>query len=277
MTGNELEEILASENTQEQETTTTETVNRDDHGRFAAKAQPDIVEQPEVTEGNKPQGHIPPAAIADARQKARETTAENDTLRRELAELRGYVQSLSHRQQPQAPQEEAKPADFWDDPDGWGNKLVTPIQQQLQQQNERWSRRFAEQQHGAETVNAAYQALGQAMQAGEPGAIAEFQRLKQSDHPFGEIVDWHKRQETMKTVGNDPNAWLEAEMKKRLADPAYQAQVLEMIRGTAANNTNRSAPVTSLPPSLNRLPSGGNAPADVDMSDTGIFAQAMRP
>lgn len=279
MTGNELEEILASETTQETQETTTETaVNRDEHGRFASKApeQTETVEQAEVTEGNRQHNNIPPAAIADARQKARDTANENEALRREIAELRGFVQSMSHRQQPQPQAQEPAKADFWENPDEWGNSLLTPIQQQLQQQNERWSRRFAEQQHGAETVNAAYQALGQAMQSGDAGALAEYQRLKQSDHPFGDMVEWHKRQETVKTVGSDPNAWFEAEMEKRLADPAYQGKVLERIRGTAATNTNRSAPVTSLPPSLNRLPAGGNAPSDVDASDAGIFAHAMR-
>lgn len=275
MTGTELEEILASETTQEE---TTDTVVRDEHGRFAPKTETETVTPPEVTadgDGAQHGNNIPPAAIAEARQRAREKETENETLRRELAELRGFV--LSQRQTPpQQTKEEPAKVDFFEDPDGWGNNLVTPIQQQLQQQNERWSRRFAETQHGEEAVNGAYQALGEAMQAGDPAAMAEYQRLKQSDHPFGEMVEWHKRQQTMKTVGNDPNAWLEAELEKRLADPTYQAKVLERIRSTAATNTNRSAPVTSLPPSLNRLPSGGNAPTDEDTSDAGLFAQAMR-
>lgn len=279
-TGNELEEILAESAQQPEQVT--EGQIRDEHGRFAPRAEtaPEVPEPPEVieptTQAEAEPGKVPQQALHAAREKEREARNEVDQLRQQLAVLNGQMQMLSRSQAPQAPQEPTK-ADFWEDPDGWGNSLLSPIQQQMQQQNERWSRRFAEQQHGAETVNSAYQALGQAMQAGDPAAVAEFQRLKQSDHPFGDIVAWHKRQTTMSTVGDDPNAWFEAEMERRMADPAFSAKYLERARTTAATNTNRSAPVTSLPPSLNRLPSGGNAPADVDMSDNGIFAQAMRP
>lgn len=288
MTGSELDELLAPEAQEEEQTqttTTTEsTVNRDEHGRFAAKA---VEEQPEGDTEVQPvagaeeaeHGAIPPAALAASRQKAREKEQEADALRTQLAELRGQVDVLTRQtRQPQvAPKVEEPKAkrELWDDPDGFIADALTPVQQQLQQQAERFSMRMAVKEYGKDTVQAAYAALGQAIQAGDPSARAEYQRIKASDDPYEDIVQWHKRSQTLQKVGDDPDAWLEAEMEKRLADPAYQAKVLERIQATAATNTNRSNPVTKLPPSLTRLPAGSSA-EDGDMSDGALFSHAMR-
>lgn len=285
MTGMELDDILAE--TQEQETVTTEGQTRDDQGRFAAKAEtPETQTTTETTAqtgsetATQPEaetGKVPQQALHAAREKAREKDQENESLKQQLAELRGQVQMLNQRpQQPQKAEEAAQAPNFWEDPDGYVKGALSPVQKQLQQQREQFSKMLATQAHGAETVNGAYQAFVQAAQA-NPGAYAgEYQSMMASEHPYDALVQWHKRQQTLQTVGNDPNAWLEAEMEKRLADPQYQAKVLERIRGTAATNTNRSAPVTSLPPSLNSLPAGGNAAQDDDVSDAGLFSFATR-
>lgn len=282
MTGTELDEILADDKPQEQEEVTTEGQTRDEQGRFASKAENPQTEQVETEEATETAAEhvegIPPSAIAAARAKAREKENENEALRRELAELRGHVQALSSRpQQPQpvVQQEPEKEVNYWENPEDYLGQKLTPIQQKLQQQAERFSMRMAVKEHGEQAVQEAYAALGTAMQSGDPSAHAEFQRIRQSDDPYEDIVQWHTRQKTLKTVGNDPNAWLEAEMEKRLADPAYQAKVLERIQGAAAANVDRSNPVTKLPPSLNRLPSGGTHAAG-SMSDEALFSHASR-
>lgn len=287
MTGTELDDILASddtqETTQEQVETTTEGQTRDEQGRFAAKAATETAtEQSEVVEaqaeGTEPEhGKVPQQALHAAREKAREKDQENEALKQQLAELRGQVQLLSQRStQSQPAKEEAKAPDFWEDPNAFVQGALTPVQQQMQQQREQFSKMLAQQAHGKETVDTAYQAFAQAAQANPSTMAGEYQSIMKSDHPYDALVAWHKRQETLRTVGNDPNAWLEAEMEKRLADPAYQAKVLEKIKGAAAANLNRSAPVTSLPPSLNRLPAGGNTAEDNDVSDAALFSHAMR-
>lgn len=281
MTGTELDDILADNGTQEtteQTTEQTSSVARDDHGRFAPKveAQPEVVTaQAETVEAEHTEGNIPPAALAASRQKAREKEQEAETLRREMAELRGQIQVLSQRPAtPPQPKPETPPLEPWDP--GYDEYVRAPIVEQLQKQAERFSMRMAVKEYGKETVESAYSALGQAMQAGDPSARAEYQRIKASDDPYEDIVQWHRRQETLRTVGDDPNAWLEAEIEKRLADPVHQGKFLDRIQATAASTVNRSNPVTKLPPSLTRLPSGGNAAAEADMSDAGIFANAMR-
>jgi len=281
MTGTELDDILAdngSQETTEQTTEQTSSVARDDHGRFAPKveAQPEVVTaQAETVEAEHTEGNIPPAALAASRQKAREKEQEAETLRREMAELRGQIQVLSQRPAtPPQPKPETPPLEPWDP--GYDEYVRAPIVEQLQKQAERFSMRMAVKEYGKETVESAYSALGQAMQAGDPSARAEYQRIKASDDPYEDIVQWHRRQETLRTVGDDPNAWLEAEIEKRLADPVHQGKFLDRIQATAASTVNRSNPVTKLPPSLTRLPSGGNAAAEADMSDAGIFANALR-
>lgn len=285
MTGTELDEILADNGSQDQgqqETTATEsTVNRDEQGRFASReeAKPAATVTDQVaTADDADHGAIPPAALAASRQKAREKEQEADALRTQLAELRGQVEILTRqtRQAEPAPKvEPEKKADFWEDPDGYLKGALTPVQQQLQQQAERFSMRMAVKEYGQETVQAAYSALGAAMQAGDPSARAEYQRIKASDDPYEDIVQWHKRHQTLQRVGDNPDAWLEAEIEKRLSDPAHQGKFLERIQATAQQNS-RSNPVTNLPPSLTRLPAGGATTAG-DMSDGSLFANALRP
>lgn len=284
MTGTELDDILADNGTQEtteqtQETTTETTVARDEHGRFAPKEN-----EAEVTTEQQVQpaveiepGRVPQQALHASREKEREARQEAETLRNQLAQMQGQIELLSRQtRQPQAAPkvEEQKPLEPWDE--GYTESILTPLQQQLQQQAERFSMRLAVKEYGKDIVQTAYQALGEAVRAGDPSARAELQRIKQSDDPYDDIVQWHKRSQTLKTVGDDPNAWLEAELEKRLADPVHQGKILERIQATAAQNVTRSNPNVKLPPSLTRLPAGGNAAAEVDVSDAGLFSHALR-
>lgn len=285
MTGTELDDILADNGSQGTEPTPSAdtSVARDDHGRFAPKveAQP-VVDQGhpqngETANAEAEHGNIPPAALAASRQKAREKEQEAEGLRSQLAAMQAQIELLSRQttaRQPAAPVEPEKKADFWEDPDGYLKGALTPVQQQLQQQAERFSMRMAIKDHGREVVQEAYSALGAAMQAGDPSARAEYQRIKASDDPYEDIVQWHKRHQTLQRVGDNPDAWLEAEIEKRLADPTHQGKFLERIQATAQQNS-RSNPVTNLPPSLTRLPSGGNSTPG-DMSDGSLFANALR-
>lgn len=285
MTGTELDDILADNDTQEateqtQETAPTETtVARDEHGRFAPKAnEAEVATEQQVQPAVEIEpGRVPQQALHASREKEREARQEAETLRTQLAQMQGQIELLSRQtRQPQAAPkvEEQKPLEPWDE--GYTESILTPLQQQLQQQAERFSMRMAVKEYGKDTVQTAYAALGAAMQAGDPSARAEYQRIKQSDDPYEDIVQWHKRSQTLKTVGDDPNAWLEAELEKRLSDPTHQAKILERIQATAAQNVTRSNPNVKLPPSLTRLPAGGNAPADVDVSDAGLFSHALR-
>lgn len=285
MTGTELDDILADNGTQDatEQTQTTDTVARDEHGRFAPKAgDPEVVAaiEPAVGAEEPETGNIPPAALAASRQKAREKEQEAEQLRTQLAELRGQVDVLTRQtrqvHQPAPKIEEQKPTpEIWEDPNGFVQAALNPVQKAMQEQMLAFAKDVAVMRHTEEKVTAAEQAF---MQAAQNRTLdpADFDRVIGAKNRYSACVDWHQRQQTLSTVGNDPNAWLEAEIEKRLADPAHQGKFLERIQATAAQNTNRSNPVTNLPPSLTRLPSGGNAPGSTDMSDAGLFSHATR-
>lgn len=293
MTGTELDEILAEPATPETETqgqTTQEIVTdtqqetgqtRDENGRFAKAEKPEEtqeqVQENAEEEHDAGDGKVPQQALHASRQKEKEARQEAETLKQQIAELRGQIQLLSQRpQQPQTPKEETSAPDFWDDPTAFVQGALNPVQQQLQQQREQFSKMLAMQAHGQEAVDGAYKAFVEAAQA-NPGAYAgEYQSIMRSEHPYDALVQWHKRQQTLSRVGNDPEKWLEAELEKRLADPAQQAKIIERLKAAAATNTNRSNPVTNLPPSLNRLPAGGNTAQDTDVSDEALFSFATR-
>lgn len=253
---------------------------RDEHGRFATKAEEQPVsEQTEVQQ--QPETHaengkgIPVKAVQEEREKRQAAQAESAELQRKLAELQGQMSVLMQQRQPvQQPQQEQQPASIWDDPDSYLKSQMTPVQQQMADMREFMSENLAIQAHGAETVNAAKAAIEQA--ARTPDGQQVIARLMQSRHPFEELVQWHKRQTTLSMVGNDPQAWFQQEFERKMADPAFMAQVMEKTRTAATANVNRSQPVTNIPPSLSRLPGGTNAAEDSDMSDAALFAHARR-
>lgn len=286
---NELDEIMSGAGEAMPENTTQEPTQqpRDEAGRFAANElpthghvidgkvldardaetqHPNAEEQQPHTEA-KPNGGVPVKAVQEEREKRQAAQAEAEALRRELAELRGMVMA---RQQPAAahPQQEQKPASLWDDPDAYLQSQLTPVQREMQETREMLWEIQASSRHGAEKVEAAKKAA----EASTPEEKAALHRqLMAGGNPFDNLVKWHQQNQVMSRIGNDPDAWLQQEIERRLNDPAEQAKILERIRTGAAANTSRSQPATNLPPSLNRLPAGGNQPADTDMSDGALF------
>lgn len=295
MTGTELDEILDDEGQQETteqitETTQTEQAEgpaRDEHGRFAAKAEGDQQERDKPEEQQEAQGEpeagedgkVPQQALHASRQREREVKAENDTLRQQLAEMQGQISMLSRqvsqpREQPK--REEQKAPDFWEDPDAFVKSAVSPIEQNAQKRFEQFSKMMAVEKHGQEKVDAAFQALAQAGQSGDPQAKAAYQSIMSNPHPYGALVQWHEQRETLKRVGNDPNAYFDSEFERRMAeDPEFAKKVMARVTGQAQQN-GRSESVTKLPPSLGRLPAGTNQPEDDDVSDAALFSHALR-
>lgn len=280
---NELDEIMSGDSNvvpeiqQEQPTTQP----RDEGGRFAAKQEaPAVVEQPvaeaqpaphqEMTEEHPANGGIPQARLKAEAEKRREAEADAAALRREIAELRGMVQA---RQQPAQPQQEKQPVSIFEDPEAFLSSQLSPVQQTIQEMREElWESRAAAV-HTSEAVEAAKAAAD----ALDPASKAALHRhITTTGNPFDNLVKWHKQQQTLARVGNDPDAWLNAEKEKLLNDPEFLAQAMERARAGASANVNRSQPNTNLPRSISRLPAGGNMPADNDMSDGALFSNALR-
>lgn len=284
---NELEEILSGDSNAApvaDATLTTERA-RDEAGRFASQTDT----QPPVTQATadadadasahpddaaQHQNGVPVRAVKDEREKRQAAQAEAEQLRREMAELKGQITLLSQQRQPApTPQQEQQPVSLWDDPENYLKGQLTPVQQQIEEMREMMFENQAAQVHGAEKLQAAKAAAEALDQTGKANL---HRQLMSGGNPFDNLVKWHQQQQVMARIGDDPDAWLQAELEKRLSDPAEQAKIIERIRTGAAANTSRSQPTTALPPSLSRLPAGGNTAADNDASDAALFSHATR-
>lgn len=242
---------------------------RDERGQFATAAEEPVAEHQEGHEQHAENGKVPLGAVQAEREKRQAAQAEAEALRREIAELRGMVQAT--RQPAPQPQQEQQPASLWDDPDVYLKHQMDPLQQQLQETRNMLMQMQATQQFGADKVQAALEAAKAV--AGTPQEAALEAQIMGGGNPFSNLVQWHRQQQVMSRIGSDPDAWLNAEIEKRMADPTFQAQVLERARGGVVQNGNRSqAPVTSIPPSLSRIPAGGNSAVQEQESDSGLFA-----
>lgn len=253
---------------------------RDEAGRFASQQQPQdgagaVSTEPPVTEPHNAGNGIPVAAVQAEREKRKQAESALEEMRREMAELRGTVTALRQPVQPQQKEVQA-PATIWDNPDEFVKSQLSPIEQKLMAQQEFLSETLAVQAHGAETVEAAKKAIEAAAQT--PQGQSVIQEMLKSRHPFDELVKWHKQQSAIERVGSDPDAWLNAEIEKRLADPTFLAQAVERARASASAPVpgRSAAPITNLPPSLSRMPGGANAAADNDTSDAALFSNALR-
>lgn len=221
----------ASAPTTEQATERADTAQRerDEQGRFAAKQEQQAPETPPAqtetptppeaaqtppTEA-KPNGMIPQQALHAEKQKAK-------ALERELAEIKQLLQ----RQQPQTKQEPAPDplAAFVSDPTAFFQQQVTPVQQQMSEMREMVQELHAAQAHGLDKVAAAKQAAEALRDAEDPGLPALIGRLRQAANPFDELVRWHSEQTRLSKYGDDPEAYINAEVERRMAAASQQQQ-----------------------------------------------------
>jgi hypothetical protein len=216
---------------------------------------------------------IPPARLreeADARRKAE---SERD-------ELRGRLAALEERAKPAA--EKPKAPDFWEDPDahtdGRISTALTPLQQQIQEVREHYSRQSAIREHGAEVVKAAETAVEEALSQLPPEQQAQMRaaRSKAID-PFAEMVTWHKNKAAMQEVGPDPAAYKARIREEALKDPEFQKLVLEAARGTAQQTNNTiTRPAVSSIPSLSKVGAVALPDGQDEASDNELFASITK-
>jgi hypothetical protein len=240
----------------------TKRVTRDEGGKFAKVGEPSAEQQQDAPrdEGGK---QIPIQAL-DA-EKARRRKAEQES-----HQLRGYLQALQQQPKPAptAQQEPEKPLpDWYAEPDkafdARMERVLKPILEKLEaagasprQAIETTSRQIAIDRHGTEVVQEAFNAANERMGLDPAFNAAMKARLNASDHPFGELIKWHKEQSALSRFGDDPEAAFEAEVERRLAERMGQQP---------AGHAQQRAPV--LPPTLpsnfaNARNAGGNrAPA----------------
>jgi hypothetical protein len=111
--------------------------------------------------------------------------------------------------------------------------------------------------HGQETVDAAFNELAQLRTKGDPSFAADYQRIMSSPHPYGTLVEWHRKRQAVAEIGDDPAAYkekLEAELRAKLmaelqASPPPSASAppatMPSNFATSRNVGNRSGPAWS--------------------------------
>ena len=239
------------------------------------------------------QGRVPAGRLREEAERARAAIAERDRIKVELAEketasqkaiadLNAKFEALAAMQrQPNAPKQEQKapetPPDLFEDPNAFVEHIKRDFQQQIeelktQHHRERLNQSIesAKARHG-DVFDAAWKALTSAPRTPENAELVR--RMELSPNPGEALVTWHRRNETLREVGDDPEAYkarlAEDARKSLMADPEFRKQLLAEMRGEAMTGDNgRPRTETRLPKSLNKAPGGnGRAPNDLEMFD----------
>jgi hypothetical protein len=214
---------------------------------------------------------VPVAALQAERQKAKSYKEQVAAFEQRLAEqnsvwenrLNQLFANFNPQQQMQEP---PKAPDFWEAPetaiDYRLNQTVAPLAGKLQQMREDFSRMQAIDKHGQQTVDAAFSELVSLRNAGDPSFSADYQRIMASPHPFGTLVEWHRKRQTLAEIGDDPAAYkakLEAELKAKLMaelqanpplSPNAPPAVMPSNFATSRNVGSRSGPAWSGPQAI---------------------------
>jgi hypothetical protein len=173
-------------------------------------------------------------------EKERATLAreaqEAKALRERIAALEAQSrQPPQHQQQPQHP---AQPQQ---------QRLHPVLERQLAEMRFdlrlEVSQERALDKYGKEALDAAGAAFQQAA-AQNPALFAQFREAKD---PVGEVVRWHQKQQTLDKLGDNPEAYIEAEVAKRL----------EAMRQAPATPQN-AKPKPNLPTDLSGAPNVGS-------------------
>ena len=170
---------------------------------------PEVVPQA-VEVDAPPKGFVPHKAIAEARSENRALKEQLAAIKAQQDALMGTVGRAFAPAPPQAP-------DWFQDPDAALRDRISPIEQALAQQREQMSQLMAEEKHGREAVSAAMQAIQDEVDR-NPAARFEVQRMMQSPHPYGALVEWHKQRSVLSEIGTDPAAYRERLKAEILAE-----------------------------------------------------------
>jgi hypothetical protein len=243
---------------------------RDERGRFAAKeevsaeAEAPVVEAAPIESPKEERAdhRIPLTELLNEREKRQAEARRAEAALRELEELRKQMNP-------------PKPApDQFQDPEAynayWERRIAEQsqtVERRFKDQEANFSLRLAHMQHG-ELFEKAYQEL---LDTAERGDRTAAQAVANSPDPGATLVNWYKREQALKTVGTDPDAFVQKKLEEALNDPEFLARAIEKARATASTQPAQ----VKLPPSLNKVaPVRGDT--DNDLSDAAMYKHATR-
>lgn len=189
----------------------------------AAEPAPDAVQ-----DGEKGEPAATPAAV-DAKGQSIPLTAlldereKRQKAEREAEELRAWRADMEARQ---AQSKQPKP-DFFDNPEAALQAERASVTYALWNERLNMSEMLARQAHGDELVAEATEAFAAAARQ-NPAMAMELQRQA---NPYAHVIQWHKRQQVLSKIGDDPDAYIERLVQERLASmQAAPAQPVQTQR-----------------------------------------------
>lgn len=227
--------------------------------------------KPEPEPAPPPEPGIPSWRLREEAEARRQAEDRARALDQRLREITAHVQ------------QQQKPPDFFENPSQATQMLIAhaiqPFVEESRRQADDYRRGLmymgkmvASSLHGEDKVDAAEQEFLKQMRA-ETLDPADYERVVQSPNRYDAVVQWHKRQSVLSSVGDDPAAWFEKQLESRMADPTFQAKMLERVQAGAAGRP----PMTRLPPTLSKSTAAADNAAPLgDLSDASLFRNAMK-
>lgn len=256
---------------------------RDESGRFAPKSQGEAPSEPVETaaQPSAEQGGnvgVPPGRLREESEARRRAEAEKEELRAQLARMEQQIAAMSRQPvQPQPPQQPQQVPDWYTDPDAATDHRVNPRFQQIEQMLDYNARLAATGIYSREAIDSAVEAVLTAKQTNRLDPLEEA-RIANAPNRYEAAVQWHKRQQVLSEVGEDPQAYRQKVLDAALDDPSFLAKAIERARQSGGQPQSGAAPVVQLPPSLNtRTAASPTHPDDAtDASDAAIWKAATR-
>ena len=265
---------------------------RDERGRFAAREPDDEPEQhteavnvtphePENQVADKVEhtdrdGMVPSWRLREIREAREAARREADQRAVELEEARRQIAAMQH----QMSQINQKPVEVPDpivDPTGYQTHFSNALDSRMREMEANFSFRLAHTVH-KDGFEKAYADMVRRANAGDSSVVRQ---VMASPDPGESLMRWYKREQTIATVGDDPDAYRAKVLEEALNDEAYLAKAVERIkaRGNQSQGIGSSPRnVTKLPPSLSRA-TGTAVDAigsDDDMSDKALLSSMLR-
>jgi hypothetical protein len=246
---------------------------RDDHGRFAAKAQAEADaaaaaagQEPAPQQEPEKDHRIPIRELLDERDRRQAAEREREALKQRIAAY--------ERQQRQAAEAPQAPNPLVD-PEGYDLFLREQVDSGTKSARQAAREDFvnltfdlAIDQHGEEAVSAAMAALETAR---DPHAANEIGKAK---NPAKALMEWHRGFKARAEVGNDLDGYLKRKQDEWAKDPEVRKRILEEAAAEARTPGNRSTVINM--PSLNRTTGGGGSrPGGTPVSDGDFFNDAV--
>lgn len=228
--------------------------------------------QPVAEKQSEDSRHVPIGVMLDERDKRRMAEQRAEAYARQLQEFQARQQ-----QQQQRPE-------FWEQPenniDYRIQQALQPYAQQLVAQRETFARALAETQHGSDKVSAAFKDISDRINAGDPSARFDYQRIMSEPNPYSALVDLHKQRQTIAEIGSDPAAYRARALDEALKDPAFLARALEAAKsqaGASPSVVTYAAPKSKGVPSISNIGAAGSISngALPDLSDQELYDKYM--